>query len=526
MSAFMSHFVFASRTLVLLSVLLLVAFRPATAGTPHVMDAPSPAAPLQADTTASDSSAATPSASSYTPEVCAIGCKPIPARRDYRPSPRRATLAYWSRTRRLMVLDREHSFGDRYFDRGVFRHRTPRIDREYDMDMMAYRFRPAEDARWLQAAGGIRVRAGSVERDLWAIKTEIRNTVPFGEDSSHLFSIEGILQEDPQSSRSLLEMSYGYAISPKHAVGVRHTFSRYKYDLDVTPFYAYASPGWGRAEVAVTFLDTYSNFIYEQLGINTDVLDVVRTYDQKPYLFEIQYASPERYRLGGEVTLGWQTRSRSTFDSQLSSFQFSQSERTHYASALLEYRLRETLAVGAYFKRDASRLSRFSSRDTLSTDYSNQQTHQRIGAYVRGEWERVRSEVYAFTGYYDDAQQGDGFDTSIIGQAFDLDTEMRALSARMVYDAQGWPYFGLQYIRFRRDLNVPRTTVLASQWTRRFYSAGPNHDRLVGLIGHRFGRGSVAMGIGLDLDGDPIRYLDDETPKYFDNGFFQFAMTW
>lgn len=425
-----------------------------------------------------------------------------------------------------MVIDREHAFGDRYFDRGVFRHITPLIDREYDLDMMAYRFRPAEDARWQQASGGIRMRAGSVERDLWAIKTEIKNTVPLGENGSHLFSIEGVLQEDPQASRSLLEMSYGYALSKKHAIGLRHTFTRYKAGLDVTPFYAYASPTWGRAEVEFTFLDAYNNFIYEQLGINTDVLDVVKTYDQKPYLLQLTYASPERYRLGGELIVGWRTESTATFDSQLSDFRFSETERVHYVSALLEYRLTEPVAAGLYLKRDASRLSRVTGSDSLNTDYANRQTHQRIGAYVRGEWDHVRGEVYAFTGRYDDSQTGDGFDTSIISQSFDLDTEMWALSARLIYDARGWPYVGLQYFRFRRDLNVPRTTVLAREWTKKYYSAGPNHERLVALIGHRFGRGSVAMGIGYDLDADPIRYLDDESPKYFDNGYFRFAMTW
>lgn len=521
----MSGFVFAVRALALLSLLLIAPSVQATVdaaprGVPHV------ASPLPADTTTSDSAATPEPVPSTRPAVCAIGCQPIPTQRDYRPPPQRATLAYWSHSRRLMVLDREHSFGDRYFDRGVFRHITPFVDREYDMDMMAYRFRPSEDARWQQAAGGIRVRAGSVERDLWAIKTEIKNTVPFGEDNSHLFSIEGILQEDPQSSRSLLEMGYGYAISPNHAVGIRHTFSRYKYDLDVTPYYAYASPRWGRAEVAVTLLDAYSNFIYEQLGINTDILDVVRTYDRRPYLLQVRYASPEQYRLGGELEIGWQTQSRSTYDSQLSSFQFSQTDQLHYASALVEYRLRKSLAAGVYFKRDASKLSRLTGSDSLNTDYSNQQIHQRIGVYIRGDWTRVRGEVYAFTGRYDDTQRGDGFNTSLIDQAFDLDTDMRAVSARVVYDAQSLPYFGVQYIRFRRDLNVPRTTVIADEWTGKFYSAGPNHDRLIGLIGHRFGRGSVSMGIGLDLDGDPVRYKPELPLRYFDNGYFQFAMTW
>ena len=110
---------------------------------------------------------------------------------------------------------------------------------------MAYRFSPFEDEQWMRASGGIRLRAGSVERDLWAIETELGILYRLGPSLAHYFSINGILQEDPQVQQAWLEMSYAYRIARQHAVGLRHTFSQYKYDLDITPFYAYASPRMG-----------------------------------------------------------------------------------------------------------------------------------------------------------------------------------------------------------------------------------------------------------------------------------------
>ncbi len=456
--------------------------------------------------------------------MCPVGCFPIPEARSYESAPSRTSLASWSHSRRLLVLDRAHSSGDRYFDRGVFRHVTPQVDREYALDLMAYRFRPSEDARWLDAGGGLRMRAGSVRRDLLAIKTHIKTTVPLDDGDRHFFSIEGVLQEDPQVSRSLLEMSYAYRLAPHHAVGVRHTFSRYKEDLDLTPFYSYASRSWGRAEVAFTLQDVYNNFIYEQLGINSDIVDVLRIYESKPYLLEARYASPEQHRLGGEIVVGWQPERRAVYASQKTpSYQFLDDERLHYLSALLEYRL-DPVAVGVYFQRDATRLRRQSTGDSLGTDYRARQTHQRLGAFVKGAWGNVRGAIYAFTGFYNDKQTGDNFETSVLERPINFDTEQSGLHSRLVYEPNGWPYFGVEYLAFRRDLG-PNPRALVNDWTFQYWDIGPSNYRVVGLIGYRFSRGSVAMGIGYDTDGDPNRFKP-RPPKYFDNGFFRFTLVW
>ena len=67
----------------------------------------------------------------------------------------------------------------------------------------------------------------------------------------------------------------------------------------------------------------------------TDVLDVLRTYDQKPYLLQLQYASPERYALAWrDRRLAFRSR---TYDSKLI-FSVFIADITR-----VEYRLREFL---------------------------------------------------------------------------------------------------------------------------------------------------------------------------------------
>lgn len=423
-----------------------------------------------------------------------------------------------------MILDRRQSYGDRMFDRGVFRHVTPGMDREYWLDMMVYRYSPFEHARWTQAGGGIRFRTGSIERDVFATKATIRSTVPLDEDQKNFFSIEGVLQEDVQAQRSWLEMSYAYRFSPAHAAGVRHTFSAHKADLDLTPFYRYSSRKWGQAGVEFTIQNLYNDFIYQQLGIDAEVLDVLRIYDRNPYLLEVHYSSPKRFALGGELIVGWQPESRATFTSQTSpSFQYREQERVHYLGAILSYRY-DPVSVGLFWKRDASRLRRISTGDSLSTNYRSRQTQQRIGAFVKGSWGPFHGEVYAFTGVYNDRQTGSAFATSILKRPIDFDTEQSGLQSRLLYEPDGWPYLGVEYAAFRRDLGAnPR--VLVNGWTFQYWDFGPSNYRVAGLLGYRFSRGSVMMGIGYDLDGDPL-LLENRPPRRFDNGFFRFTLTW
>jgi len=179
--------------------------------------------------------------------------------------------------------------------------------------------------------------------------------------------------------------------------------------------------------------------------------------------------------------------------------------------------------VGVYLQRDASRLSRETAGDSLGTSYRTEQTQQRIGAYVRASWRNLRLEANGFTGFYDDIQSGENFETSTLSEAFDFTTETNGIHSRLVYEPDGWPFFGVEYLTFMRRL--PANDRALVPWSGKYWDIGPDNYRVVGLIGYRFRRGSVAMGIGYDTDGDFNAYKPAPL-KRFDNGFFRFAMTW
>ena len=67
---------------------------------------------------------------------------------------------------------------------------------------------------------------------------------------------------------------------------------------------------------------------------------------------------------------------------------------------------------------------------------------ERIGAYVRRDWRNFRLSTNAFTGTYDDIQSGESFDTSTLNDAFSFTTETNGIHSRLVYEPDGWPFFG------------------------------------------------------------------------------------
>lgn len=434
----------------------------------------------------------------------------------------RPTLQEWSADRRRLVLDRKHSYGSRHFDRGVFRHVTPEMDREYELDMLMYRFTPTEADYPSRADNSLLLRVGSIERDIWALSTRLQSTVPL--DSSKTLTIDGTFQQDAEAHRAFLEIGYAWQVAPHHTVGVRHTFSEYKADLDLTAFYRYSVPRIGSARVSITAQNLYNDFIYEQLGISADALEVLRTYDRAPYLLSLSVSTPKQYPLRGEAIAALQPLSRAVFESQTTpDYRFRDDERLHYMGALIEYR-RSPFTTGMFYKRDASWLRRVGEGPEVSSDYTSSQAFQRFGAFVTGRWGRLRGRIRAFTGNYRDQQHGDDYSESIIEQSVDYDEEQRGLQARLLHDPERGAIAGLEYAALQREYHGDELALIRP-WTRQWWTLGPSNYRLVGLLGYRFSRGKIIVGIGYDLDGDPLQGRLD-SPRRFDNGFGRLVLTW
>ena len=119
-----------------------------------------------------------------------------------------AALPFFTRVtaspqQRVQILDRSNAYGDRDFDRGVFRHITFDMDPEYELDMVSIPFSLAEDYQWFLQPNGFRTRMGSVSKARFIYQSMVRNRVALGE--AHAILIDGVMQQDFRADRAWLE---------------------------------------------------------------------------------------------------------------------------------------------------------------------------------------------------------------------------------------------------------------------------------------------------------------------------------
>lgn len=432
------------------------------------------------------------------------------------------TLENWTRRQRLLVLDRSRNVGGRLYDRGIFRHVTPDMDREYALDMLVYRHTAEEIMSRSRSGNSLGLRVGSIGRDMFAVVSEINSHIPVG--ANHTIDVDAVLQQDVQAVRSFLELGYKWHPGSNHTVGVQHTVSEFKPDLDLSALYQYTGARVGTAEVILTLQNLYNDFIYKQLGISAGDREVIRSYRRRPYLMSFSYASPHRYSLRAEVVAGLQPPAIALFESQAApEYRYRDEEQLHYLGALLEYRY-ASLVGGLFYKRDGSSLDRVGTGADVASDYAARQVFNRFGVFIEGGWWRLRGRIRAFTGSYRDQQRGSNYTESLIEQAVDYDERQRGLQMRLLYEPEEGFLSGLEYAAFQRSYE-DNINILASTWTKEWWVLGPSNYRVVGLVGYRFPHGKIIAGAGYDLDGDPVAH-EDLPPRRFDNGFGRLVLYW
>lgn len=446
----------------------------------------------------------------------------------------RTTLEGWAEDRRLFVLDRKHNFGGRLYDRGIFRHITPETNREYAHEMLVQRFPSQAFARRRRAQNSLLARVGSVRRDLLAFVTRIQSRVPL--DTAQKLTIDAVLQQDGRATRSFLEVGYTWQFAAHHALGVRHTFSEYKRDLDPTILYRYSNGRLGSAELGFTLQDLYSDLLDQQLGIDPSDLDVIRDYVRHPYLLSFSYRSPDHLPLRGELFGAIQPMSRAVYQSQKRpEYRYRDDRRLHFFGALLEYRF-PSFAGGLFYKRDVSWLRRVGMGGEVSSDYTARQRFQRLGTFLKGRWGPFRGMVQGFVGSYRDRQRGDDYSESVLPQRIDYDEEQQGVQAQVFYEpGRTGMVAGLEYVALRREYdgeNDPTrvgNNFVFAPWAKQYWGFGPSDYGLVGRVGYRFSRGRVVFGVGYDIDADddfPADHTEKEKTRRFDGAFGRLVLTW
>jgi len=441
------------------------------------------------------------------------------------PDAPRVTLDGWAARRRTALLDRHHAFGDLSYDRGVFRHITPPMDREYALDMTTYRFSPLDNAAWARLDSGLRMRTGSIVRAEWAFVTDVKHTAALA--PGHTLRVDARLQQDAAAQRALLEFTYDWRVSGRHHVGTRHTISQYKPDFDVSFYYQYGTAETGRIRIEGTLLDAYHDLIFGTLGVSEKDEEFVRTYRQNPYLGQVTLQTPAQHPLRAEVYAGWQPTSTLVVRSQLEpEHRYRDRESVHYVGALLEYNA-GPVTGGLTVQRDKSTLDRLGLGPAVTSDYRTAQRLQRAGAFLLGSWGPFHGAAWFFLEDYYDRHRGTDFDLSTVSRAMDYTEYRKNYRARVAYvpSSDGW-YGSLEYLALSRRMG-PDPWIMGNEWTNHWYSLAPSNYRLSGVVGYRFDRGAVELGINYDLDGDKhYKAGPNYEKKRFDNGFLRFVLGW
>lgn len=455
----------------------------------------------------------------------------------------------WVHRHRTLILDRSHSYGgwmfsrDEYgftsplrsdrqidahalalYDRGAFRHLTPKMDREYNLDRLVYEFTGQATAQWRRAPNGVRTYAGSIERTTGAIVTQLKQNISLAAD--HELDVNAHLQQDPSGRRALLTLGYRWNLTDEHTVGARHTFTEYKADLDATLFYQFSRDHLGTARLGVTVQNLYNDFLYGTLGVPAQDELLIRTYEKQPILLSGTVTTPERYRLRGELHVSVQPQSRMRLTAQNTpDFQFRDEESLHFLSSLLEYQF-PYVTAGAFYRRDRSALHRYGSSTNVQADYTSTQTTQTVGGYLLANWWHLHAEAWGTYTQYRDHQTGDHFGLSTLDGPIDYRDPHRRLKVRVTYEPESvGPTAGLEYLFFQRP-NLENGAQMTSQWTGEWFVLGRNNYRLALLLGYAFERGSVTLGVGYDLDNDDLPGDIPDSPGRFDNGFGRLTIYW
>jgi len=452
-----------------------------------------------------------------------------------------ATLLAWEQRIRNFMLDRTHDYGGTNYDRGLFRVHINKMSPEHQIDLMTYRFTLIDDYSWIKADRAYRVSMGSLNATHFAMENWIKNDYNF--DKRNNLSIKGFQTQDIRANRFMFYLGYDHKFGKKHHVGVKHTLTNEKADLDASFYYRYGNFTDGMMEFNVTLLDWPSNII-EGLAANSrnrynQRYNVTHKYFNRPELFSVKLISPKSRHLKAEFLAGLQTKSRKKVHDHPDSLQYVDQEWAHYIGALVEYS-NQYFTTGLTFQRTFSKLKR---NPILSSNYDlkfgNWQIENRAGFYAATRIHKFRLEQWIWYEYNIDRLQGKKVPGDLLARRFKripfhYHEKRVKIKSRLLYDPV---HSGFKTgLEFHADYVYPQDKAASngvkSYTFRLAYPIIRNRgERLTYTIGYRFNEHFYLLaGLSYDLDMDKQsgigRPRATGTPTWFDGGFGRFSISW
>ncbi len=437
-------------------------------------------------------------------------------------SPNRVTLKGWVHDLRVAAWDRAGSAGGRYFDRGVFHYRTPRMDHEYDLDMFTVGFTMAEDAAFYAFDNGFRSRAISVTTSDFATQTQIHATTALSERIA--LRIDSDLQDDLQARRLALRLGYEMEVAEGHTVGLTHSLARAKADMDMGGYYRFENGKHWAAEVEVIALDGLNNII-GGLTASPFNRDTLRHYTDAPFMLSSRVSVPVLPRIRGEAAFGVQPRAKANIRSlNHDSLRFNFEDAFSYAGLLLEVEAWPGhITSGAVAKFTSSTSTRTADADARRpANYVTRQAYSRLGAFALGNWGKLHAETFVYFDHYADEQEGELFGGATVDGSYLFEEQRTWIRAKI---GAMTPIGVDASLAYQADLRTyPEGEGLGDRYYA-FIPHRPNH-RLTLSFSLPFSQNAVLDGgTTFDLDNDHF-FPDPRSRSHYDGTYLRLRANW
>ncbi len=458
---------------------------------------------------------------------------------------RHTSLMGWEHQKQLLILDRYHNYGGVFYDRGLFRFTTPSMIEHHDLDLITYGFSSHDDYHWyMDPDNSFRAFGGSFNIGEFLHGAELRNYIPLSENLTLPLKI--LRRYDMRQDRAMAFLGLTYRFHEDHSIGIRHTLTEQKPDLDITFHYSFGDLQTGGLQFELTALDWANNAAYDLGQRRGDQPPEMKRYETQPYLFSVRAASPTIQNFRGEWVAGIQTPQRFVAESMPEKYEnqsFRDRTIARYTGMLVEY-------ASPYFTAAFSWMHSYTRFSRTNTDespaepvnYGNFQNRHNLGLFLSVNYRSFYSENRIWYQRNRDRQFDHVRSENLSGvqvYPFNFRENRWMMQYRIGYDpaSRGWKTaleFSSDYrkplsgIIERADGSIARGLPYHLQYP---HSLDERNERLTLYIGYRFTRQIfILFGASADLDREVIVEEADSQriirPGIFDGGFGRLVLYW
>lgn len=447
---------------------------------------------------------------------------------------RHATLDNWTNNVQRNIFHRQGYEGGRFYQHGLFRYFTREMDYEYHLDMFTVHHTPMKSYHFWNADNGFQSSFGSLDYQNFVIKNKFKTTVSVG--SNGHFDLYGVQEENLRTENFFFHPVYRKELSEYHTIGVRHTLSTNKDDLDFSLFYQLGNNSSGILKAEISALDWPNNIVHSLITNSDRDYDVKQKYSRKPYLFSLSATSPEHSFLRAEIRAGIQPESEADVTRQATpDSSFTNREQVHYIGGLVEY-FRPNFTTGIIFQRKFNKMFRHpdSPDSQYPLDFANREVSNRLGSYITTLfWNRLRVEQWTWYEYNRDQLWGSSVPDGWI--PFHFRENRLLMKSILLYRRPGQGFQGgFEFSLDHRFVLGKQEGNTINRDFRRNYPdqvSGKNQRLTLKLGYHKQNWIDLMVGVSYDIDGDlysgwGLPSPNRDEPSRFDGGFAQIRIHW